>query len=91
MKQKKTLENAGVSTKSCIFKGILNMETVGVEPMSKLQFLSCTNMNLISCQQFMSTFDQFYLDFGERSPEPPSRILTVILLPVRVMHLRKVA
>ena len=55
MTQKKTLENVGVSTQSCIFKGFLNMETVGVEPMSKLQFLSCTNVNLISCQQIMST------------------------------------
>lgn len=55
MTQKKTLENVGVPTQSCIFKGILTMETVGVEPMSKLRFLSCTNVDLISCQQFMST------------------------------------
>lgn len=38
MTQKKTLENVGVSTQSCIFKGFLILPAVGIEPTANIRF-----------------------------------------------------
>lgn len=38
MTQKKTPENVGLSTKSCIFKGFLILPAVGIEPDANMLF-----------------------------------------------------